>query len=80
MITWWTYSTFWTTKSTSHWHSIFTTFIIQQTRLCEFRNKNPGDPPRLDIKMDNNKMIFIRNSVIKEATSPEELMVSIQSL
>ena len=44
-------------------------------QTCKSRNKTPGEPPRLDIKMDNNKMVFIRNSVIKEAFSPEELMV-----
>jgi len=38
------------------------------------KNKAAGEPPKLEIKMDNNKMIFIRNSVLKEATSPEELM------
>jgi len=32
------------------------------------------EPPRLDIKMDANKMVHVRNAVIKEATAFEELM------
>ncbi len=40
-------------------------------------NKNvagKNDPPKLEIKMDAKKMVFIRNAVIKEANSPQELM------
>ena len=32
------------------------------------------EPPRLDIKMDANKMVHIRNAVVKEVTSFEDLM------
>jgi hypothetical protein len=32
------------------------------------------EPPKLDIKMDAKKMVYIRNAVIKEASSPAELM------
>lgn len=32
------------------------------------------EPPRLDIKQDAKKMVFIRNAVLKEANSPDELM------
>lgn len=32
------------------------------------------EPPKLDIKMDAKKMVYIRNAVIKDATSPSELM------
>eukprot|EP00600_Ochromonadales_sp_CCMP1393_P009763 CAMPEP_0174963216 /NCGR_PEP_ID=MMETSP0004_2-20121128/5205_1 /TAXON_ID=420556 /ORGANISM="Ochromonas sp., Strain CCMP1393" /LENGTH=1919 /DNA_ID=CAMNT_0016211813 /DNA_START=58 /DNA_END=5817 /DNA_ORIENTATION=- len=35
---------------------------------------NAAEPPKLDIKLDAKKMIFIRNSVIKQANSPSELM------
>ncbi len=34
---------------------------------------NNVDPPKLEIKMDAKKMVFIRNAVIKDANSPEEL-------
>lgn len=41
-------------------------------------NKNvkgaPQEPPKLEIKMDAKKMVFIRNAVIKDANSPQELM------
>jgi len=37
------------------------------------KNSN-ADPPKLEIKMDDKKMVFIRNSIIKEAYSPSELM------
>jgi chromosome segregation ATPase len=33
------------------------------------------EPPKLEIKMDAKKMVFIRNAVIKDVSSPEELMV-----
>ncbi|RYH20376.1 hypothetical protein EON65_23595 [archaeon] len=32
------------------------------------------EPPKLDIKMDAKKMVYIKNAIIKEANSPEELM------
>jgi Kinesin motor domain len=32
------------------------------------------EPPRLDIKLDGNKMVFIRNCIIKEVSSYDELM------
>jgi len=32
------------------------------------------DPPKLDIKLDAKKMVSIRNSVVKDANSPAELM------
>jgi DNA replication protein DnaC len=32
------------------------------------------EPPKLEIKMDNKKMVYIRGSVIKEVSSPGELM------
>jgi hypothetical protein len=32
------------------------------------------EPPKLDIKMDAKKMVYIRNAVIKDASSPAELM------
>eukprot|EP01039_Chlorochromonas_danica_P003382 gene3382-3707_t len=32
------------------------------------------EPPKLEIKMDNKKMVYVRNSIIKEANSAEELM------
>jgi hypothetical protein len=32
------------------------------------------DPPKLEIKMDDKKMVFIRNSIIKEAYTPSDLM------
>ncbi len=33
-----------------------------------------GDPPKLDIKMDAKKMVFIRGAVIKDADGPDHLM------
>ncbi len=33
-----------------------------------------ADPPKLDIKMDAKKMVYIRNSVIKDVSSAAELM------
>ena len=33
-----------------------------------------GNPPRLDIKLDAKKMVYINNCTIKEAETPEELM------
>jgi hypothetical protein len=33
-----------------------------------------GDPPKLDIKVDAKKMVYIKNCVMKEASSPAELM------
>ena len=33
-----------------------------------------AEPPKLDIKMDAKKMVFIRNAIIKDAASPAELM------
>jgi len=35
---------------------------------------NNTDPPKLTIKMDAKKMVYIQNCVIKDAGSPEELM------
>ncbi len=37
-------------------------------------NRNNEEPPKLEIKMDAKKMVYIRNSVIKDVSSPEELM------
>ena len=37
-------------------------------------NNNNNEPPKLEIKMDDKKMVFIRNSIIKEASSPSDLM------
>lgn len=34
----------------------------------------PQEPPKLDIKLDAKKMVTIRNSVIKDVSSPDELM------
>lgn len=37
--------------------------------------KNPNaEPPKLDIKMDSKKMVFIKNAVIKDVSTPSELM------
>jgi hypothetical protein len=33
-----------------------------------------GEPPKLEIKMDSKKMVFIRGSVIKDAEGPDHLM------
>lgn len=38
------------------------------------KHRSGGEPPKLDIKVDAKKMVYIKNSVIKEANSPEELM------
>jgi hypothetical protein len=46
-----------------------------ETLFTRNPNKPPGmEPPKLDIKMDAKKMVYIRNAVIKEASSPAELM------
>jgi hypothetical protein len=34
----------------------------------------PQEPPKLDIKLDAKKMVTIRNAVIKDVSSPDELM------
>lgn len=36
--------------------------------------KSRAEPPKLDIKMDAKKMVYIKNVVIKDASSPDELM------
>lgn len=36
--------------------------------------RSKDNPPKLEIKMDAKKMVYIRNCVIKEANSPLELM------
>jgi hypothetical protein len=36
--------------------------------------KGSGEPPRLDIKLDNKKMVYISNSTVKEAADASELM------
>jgi hypothetical protein len=35
---------------------------------------NAEGPPKLDIRLDAKNMVFIRNAVVKEVTSPDELM------
>jgi len=34
----------------------------------------PADPPKLDIKLDNKKMVYISNCVVKDAADASELM------
>mmetsp|Transcript_16795 Transcript_16795/g.25247 ORF Transcript_16795/g.25247 Transcript_16795/m.25247 type:complete len:1631 (-) Transcript_16795:170-5062(-) len=36
--------------------------------------KGRGEPPRLDIKLDSKKMVYIKNCIVKDASSAEELM------
>jgi chromosome segregation ATPase len=63
-----------------------TTYFVElyNDNLCDlfWQLDNPGakkgpefEPPKLEIKMDAKKMVYIRNAVIKDVSSPEELMV-----
>ena len=40
---------------------------------------NNEGPPKLEIRLDAKNMVYIRNSVIKEASSPAELMELVSS-
>ena len=37
-------------------------------------NKSSGAPPKLDIKLDNKKMVFVKGAVIKPAATADELL------
>ena len=37
-------------------------------------DKRKSEPPKLEIKMDEKKMVVIKGVVVKEAVSPTELM------
>ena len=46
-------------------------YVLDQKAI---KGNNQNDPPKLEIKMDAKKMVFVRNAVIKEVQSAEELM------
>lgn len=36
--------------------------------------RSRAEPPKLDIKLDAKKMVYVKNSVVKEAANAQELM------
>ncbi len=62
-------------KVSTYFVELYNDNLVDLYWVLDNRNvKNAGEPPKLDIKMDAKKMVFIRNAIIKEANSPEELM------
>ena len=62
-------------KVTTYFVELYNDNLVDLYFVLDNKNK-PGiaDPPKLDIKMDAKKMVYIRNAIIKEANSPSELM------
>jgi hypothetical protein len=63
-------------KVTTYFVELYNDNLVDLYWVLEQRGVKgpPNDPPKLEIKMDAKKMVFIRNAILKEATSPEELM------
>lgn len=64
-----------TVKVTTYFVELYNDNLVDLYWVLDNKNiTNPDAAPKLDIKMDNKKMVYIRNSVIKDANSPTELM------
>ncbi|KAJ1432228.1 P-loop containing nucleoside triphosphate hydrolase protein [Ochromonadaceae sp. CCMP2298] len=64
-----------TTKVTTYFVELYNDTLVDLYWILDNKGKaGAGEPPKLDIKMDAKKMVFLRNSIIKDANSPAELM------
>ena len=61
-------------KITTYFVELYNDNLVDLFWLLDNKKSGNAEPPRLDIKVDNRKMVYVRNAVIKEAYSAEELM------
>jgi hypothetical protein len=62
-------------KVTTYFVELYNDQLVDLFRLVdEKESRDKTQPPHLDIKLDNNKMVYIRGAVVKEAQSPEVLL------
>lgn len=61
-------------RVTTYFVELYNDNLVDLYWVLDNKGKAGAEPPKLDIKMDGKKMVFIRNAVIKEAHSPAELM------
>lgn len=61
-------------KVTTYFVELYNDNLVDLYWILDNKGKAGMEPPKLDIKMDNKKMVYIRNCVIKDASSPKELM------
>ena len=61
-------------RVTTYFVELYNDNLVDLFWVLDNKGKANTEPPKLDIKMDAKKMVYIRNSVIKDANSPSELM------
>ena len=61
------------TRITTYFIELYNDNLVDLYWILD-NKKSRGEPPKLDIKVDARKMVFVKNSVIKDAATPEELM------
>jgi hypothetical protein len=68
-------------KEKSHCNITLTSYFVElyNDNLVDLywpleNDRKKAEPPKLVIKMDEKKMVFIQNTTIKETSSPGELM------
>lgn len=61
-------------KVSTYFVELYNENLVDLYWILDNKKNSNVDPPKLEIKMDNKKMVFIRNCVIKEVFSPYELM------
>merc|ERR1711871_750353 len=62
-----------TVKVSTYFVELYLDNLVDLYYSLEHKDKK-SDPPRLDIKLDAKKMVYINNCTIKDTETPEELM------
>lgn len=61
-------------RVTTYFVELYNDNLVDLYWVLDNKKNRSGDPPKLDIKVDSKKMVYIKNCVVKEAGSPDELM------
>lgn len=63
-------------KVTTYFVELYNDNLVDLYWVLDNKNNRGAqqEPPKLEIKMDAKKMVYIRNSVIKDVFSPQEMM------
>ena len=61
-------------RVTTYFVELYNDNLVDLYWVLDNKGRAGMQPPKLDIKMDAKKMVYIRNAIIKDAASPEELM------
>lgn len=64
---------------TAYFVELYNDQLVDLLWLVDSKDKDApkeskGQPPHLDIKLDGNKMVYVKGSVVKEAGSAEDLL------